>query len=474
MSVKEECGVFGVFSPHPTDVSGICYYGLYALQHRGQESCGIVVNDDGLFISHKDIGLVSEVLTKDVFSSFPKGTMAVGHVRYGTTGATNRANCQPVEVRHKKGYLALAHNGNISNAGRLRDNLEINGAIFHSTSDTEIIAHIITRQRLVCSSIEQAVSNAMNIIDGSYSLIIMSQQKLICARDPYGFRPLCYGKTDSGIYVIASESCALTAVGAHFIADVQPGEIIVFSKEGIEHRTQQCNSKPKSICTFEYIYFARPDSVIDGISVQGSRVKAGRILADKHPINADIVIGTPDSGLDAALGYSLQSGIPYGIGLIKNKYIGRTFIAPGQDTRIDRVKIKLNAISETIKDRRVILVDDSTVRGTTIRRTVGILRDAGAKEVHVRIAAPPFLYPCYYGTDIDSQENLIACHHTTDRIAELIGADTLGYLPLESLDEITGGHGCCTACFSGAYPTPIPVAGKNQFEQRLSEVRTEE
>ena len=378
MSVKEECGVFGVFSPHPADVSGICYYGLYALQHRGQESCGIVVYDDGLFISHKDIGLVSEVLTKDVFSSFPKGTMAVGHVRYGTTGATNRANCQPVEVRHKKGCLALAHNGNISNAGRLRDNLEINGAIFHSTSDTEIIAHIITRQRLVCSSIEQAVSNAMNIIDGSYSLIIMSQQKLICARDPYGFRPLCYGKTDSGIYVIASESCALTAVGAHFIADVQPGEIIVFSKEGIEHRTQQCNSKPKSICTFEYIYFARPDSVIDGISVQGSRVKAGRILADKHPVNADIVIGTPDSGLDAALGYSLQSGIPYGIGLIKNKYIGRTFIAPGQDTRIDRVKIKLNAISETIKDRRVILVDDSTVRGTTFRRTVGILRDAGA------------------------------------------------------------------------------------------------
>ena len=418
MSVKEECGVFGVFSPHPADVSGICYYGLYALQHRGQESCGIVVNDDGLFISHKDIGLVSEVLTKDVFSSFPKGTMAVGHVRYGTTGATNRANCQPVEVRHKKGCLALAHNGNISNAGRLRDNLEINGAIFHSTSDTEIIAHIITRQRLVCSSIEQAVSNAMNIIDGSYSLIIMSQQKLICARDPYGFRPLCYGKTDSGIYVIASESCALTAVGAHFIADVQPGEIIVFSKEGIEHRTQQCNSKPKSICTFEYIYFARPDSVIDGISVQGSREKAGRILADKLPVNADIVIGAPDSGLDAALGYSSQSGIPYGIGLIKIKFIGRTYIATGQDTRIDRVKIKLNAISETIKDRRVILVDDSTVRGTTIRRTVGILRDAGAKEVHVRIAAPPFLYPCYYGTDIDSQENLIACHHTTDRIAE--------------------------------------------------------
>ncbi|MBQ5325454.1 MAG: amidophosphoribosyltransferase, partial [Oscillospiraceae bacterium] len=456
MSVKEECGVFGVFSPHPADVSGICYYGLYALQHRGQESCGIVVNDDGLFISHKDIGLVSEVLTKDVFSSFPKGTMAVGHVRYGTTGATNRANCQPVEVRHRKGYLALAHNGNISNAGRLRDNLEINGAIFHSTSDTEIIAHIITRQRLVCSSIEQAVSNAMNIIDGSYSLVIMSRQKLICARDPYGFRPLCYGKTESGIYVIASESCALTAVGAHFIADVQPGEMIVFSKEGIEHRIQQCNSKPKSICTFEYIYFARPDSVIDGISVQASRVKAGRILADKHPVNADIVIGAPDSGLDAALGYSLQSGIPYGIGLIKNKYIGRTFIAPGQDTRIDRVKIKLNAISETVKDRRVILVDDSIVRGTTIRRTVGILRDAGAKEVHVRISAPPFLYPCYYGTDIDSQENLIACHHTTDRIAELIGADTLGYLPLESLDEITGGHGCCTACFSGAYPTPIP------------------
>lgn len=328
MSVHEECGVFGVSSPENCDVASMSYYGLYALQHRGQESCGIVVNGDGVFTSHKDLGLVNEVFSKDVLYSFPKGRLAVGHVRYGTTGATNRNNCQPIEVNHQKGKMALAHNGNLSNAAVLRNELELSGAIFHSTSDTETIAYIITKERLKAPSIEEAVSRAMNTLDGAYSLVLMSSQKLICARDPYGFRPLCYGKTEDGTYVVASESCAITAVGAEFIRDVEPGEILVFSEQGVVSKKEHCNKKDKKLCIFEYIYFSRPDSVIDGVSVHASRVRAGEILAKSHPVDADIVIGAPDSGLDAALGFSRESGIPYGIGLIKNKYIGRTFISP--------------------------------------------------------------------------------------------------------------------------------------------------
>ena len=311
MSIHEECGVFGVISAEPADVASVVYYGLYALQHRGQESCGIVVNDDGLFSSHKDLGLVSEVFHSEVLSRFPKGTMAVGHVRYGTTGGTNRTNCQPIEVNHQKGRMALAHNGNLSNAAKLRNELELSGAIFHTTSDTETIAYIVTRERLKLPSIEDALSSAMNILEGAYSLVLMSPQKLICARDPYGFRPLCYGKTQDGMYVIASESCALKAVGAEFIRDVEPGEIIVFSKNGIVSRKEHCDSKKKKLCIFEYIYFARPDSEIDGVSVHLSRIEAGKILAREHPADADIVVGVPDSGLDAALGFSRQSGIPY-------------------------------------------------------------------------------------------------------------------------------------------------------------------
>lgn len=470
MSVREECGVFGVMAREPADVAGITYYGLYALQHRGQESCGIVVNDDGVFCSHKDLGLVNEVFTEDVLSRLPEGSMAVGHVRYGTTGGTSRRNCQPIEVNHQKGRMALAHNGNLSNAAELRNELELSGAIFHTTSDTETIAYLVTRERLRKPSIEDALSAAMETFDGAYSLILMSPQKLICARDPYGFRPLCYGVTADGMYVAASESCALAAVGARFVRDVEPGEILVFGKNGVVSRREHCGRQKKRLCVFEYIYFARPDSVIDGRPVHAARVCAGRILAQKHPVEADVVIGVPDSGLDAALGFSRESGIPYGIGLIKNKYIGRTFISPGQHARTDQVRIKLSVIEESVKGKRVVLIDDSIVRGTTSGRIVRLLWEAGAKEIHMRISSPPFLNPCYYGTDIDSKEHLIACRYPVEKIAEIIGADTLGYVPVEALPELSGNCNYCSACFDGNYPTAVPTdTRKERFEQKLSE-----
>ena len=469
MSIHEECGVFGVISPNTFEIASVVYYGLYALQHRGQESCGIVVNDDGVFTSHKDLGLVGEVFHHNVLSSLPDGQIAVGHVRYGTTGGTNRNNCQPIQVNHRKGKMAIAHNGNLSNAAELRDSLEMSGAIFHTTSDTETIAYIVTKERLSSGSIEDAVSRAMDILDGAYSLVLMSSQKLICARDPYGFRPLCYGKTADEMYVVASESSALKAVGAELIRDVMPGEILVFDGATVVSRTEHCGKRDKKLCSFEYIYFARPDSVIDGISVHLARFRAGEILAKHHPIAADVVIGVPDSGLDAALGYSKESGIPYAMGLIKNKYIGRTFISPGQSGRLDQVKIKLSAIEESVKGKRVVLVDDSIVRGTTSGRIVKLLRDAGASEIHMRISAPPFLHPCYYGTDIDSEEHLIACKHSVSEIADIIGADSLGYLPVKELETMIGNKDYCSACFDGCYPTSIPSdTRKDRFEQKLS------
>lgn len=470
MSLHEECGVFGVISPKSQNVAGLTYYGLYALQHRGQESCGIVVNDDGVFTSYKDTGLVGEVFSGDVMSRFPEGTMAVGHVRYGTTGGTTRLNCQPIEVNHQKGKMAIAHNGNLSNAYELRNKLELSGGIFHTTSDTETIAYVVIRERLTSPSIEEAVSRAMNTLEGAYSIVLMSSAKLIAARDPHGFRPLCYGQTKDGTYVIASESCALQSVGASFIRDLLPGEILVFSKDGVESRRKHCGKCPGRICIFEYIYFARPDSVINGISVHEARMRAGRALAKAHPVDADIVIGVPDSGLDAACGFAAESGIPYGIGLIKNKYIGRTFISPGASERVDQVKIKLNAVESTVKGKKVVLIDDSIVRGTTSERIVKLLREAGATEIHMRISAPPFMHPCYYGTDIDSCENLIACHYTVEETAKKIGADSLGYLPIEDLKELIGSTDYCSACFNGDYPTSVPEdTRKDRFERKLSE-----
>ena len=468
MAIHEECGVFGVIQPEPANVGRVVYYGLYALQHRGQESCGIVVNDDGVFASHKDLGLVGEVFGRDVLERFPQGTMAVGHTRYGTTGASNRSNCQPIEVNHQKGRMALAHNGNLSNAAQLRSKLELTGAIFHTTSDTETIAYIVTRERLTSPSIEDALSAAMKHLEGAYSLVLMSPQKLICVRDPHGFRPLCYGKLPGGGYAAASESCALTAVGAEFVRDLEPGEILIFQGDTVSSRREYCGKCPPAHCVFEHIYFARPDSVIDGVSVHAARLRAGSILAEAHPVEADAVVGVPDSGLDAALGYSWTSGIPYEIGLIKNKYIGRTFIAPGQEHRLDQVRLKLSAVRESVAGKRVVLVDDSIVRGTTSGRIAGLLREAGAAEIHLRISAPPFLNPCYYGTDIDSRENLIACHYSVEEIAGILGVDSLGYLPVSALGELFGGH--CSACFTGQYPTDIPSdTRKDRFEQKLSE-----
>ena len=465
--IHEECGVFGVYSEKPVEAAALAFYGLYALQHRGQESCGIIVNDDGLFFTHKDLGLVSEAFTEDVLTKLPRGRIAVAHTRYGTTGASSRRNIQPIEVNHQKGKMALAHNGNLSNAAKLRDQLELSGAIFHTTSDTETIAYIVTQERLKSTSIEEALSKAMNTLEGAYSLILMSAQKLICARDPHGFRPLCYGQLPDGTYIAASESCAIHAVGGRVIRDILPGEILTFGPDGVCSNQEHCGKQDKRLCVFEYIYFARPDSVIDGRAVQTARNKAGQILAMIHPVEADIVIGVPDSGLDAAMGFSRESGIPYSIGLIKNKYIGRTFIAP--DGRLDQVKIKLAPVVEAVRNKRVVLVDDSIVRGTTCGRIIALLREAGAKEVHMRVSAPPFLHPCFYGTDIDSEDQLIAGHLNVSEIAEKIGADTLGYLPVEALEKLAGGEGFCDACFTGNYPTTVPQnVRKDRFEERLS------
>lgn len=486
-SIHEECGVFGVYSDTPYQVAKDVYYGLYSLQHRGQESCGIVVCDDGLFYSHKDLGEVHTVFDGETLDRLPTGTMGIGHVRYSTTGGDGRSNCQPMEVNHQKGRMALAHNGNISNAYELRRDLELGGAIFHTTSDTEIIAYLVTRERLKNPSIEEAVLATIPHLEGAYSLVLMSATKLIAVRDPRGFRPLCYGKKGEGHYIVASESCALEAVGAEFIRDLEPGEVLVFGQpdgkdkgttatgeaDGIVRYSNYIGKKKKKTCIFEHIYFARPDSVIDGVSVHEARMRAGRILAGLDDSSdgkiADVVVGVPDSGLDAALGYSLESGIPYGIGLIKNKYIGRTFISPTQEERVNQVRIKLNPIRSTVEGKRIVLIDDSIVRGTTSGHIVKLLRDAGAKEIHMRISAPPFLHPCYYGTDIDSEENLIACHYPVDEIAKRIGADSLQYLPVESLPELIGSNELCNACFTGDYPTKIPDnTAKNRFEQPLS------
>ena len=466
--LHEECGVFGVITRSGEDVVPMTYRALYALQHRGQESCGIAVNDDGVITGYKDVGLVNEVFTEDVMRKLPAGQMAIGHCRYGTTGGRTRENAQPIVIRHIKGGMALAHNGNLTNASELRTQLELNGAIFSSTSDSEVISYVITRERLRTGSIEEAVCSAMDSLKGAYSLAIMSPRKLIAARDPLGFRPLCIGELEDG-WAVASESCALDAIGAKFLRDVEPGEIVTISRDGIESDRSHCGG-PSAECVFEFIYFARPDSVIDGSCVHTARQRAGAFLALEHPVQADVVIGVPDSGLDAALGYARQSGIPYGVGFVKNKYIGRTFIQPGQTKRENAVRIKLNVIASTVRDKRVILVDDSIVRGTTIARIVELLREAGAREVHVRLSAPPFLYPCYFGTDIDSSDYLIAHNHSLEEIREIIGVDSLGYLNVDYLDKLADNStiGFCNGCFTGQYPCEPPCrAQKSKFEQKI-------
>ena len=470
--LHEECGVFGIYRADSANKSVVAetYHALYALQHRGQESCGIVVNDDGVMKAHKDNGLVTEVFTRDALSKIHEGTMAVGHCRYGTTGMHSRSNAQPLLINHQKGAMALAHNGNLTNAAELREQLEKNGAIFHCTSDTEVIAYIITQERLKCGSIEQAVLNAMQVIKGAYSLVVMSPTKLIACRDPHGFRPLCMGRIGDDV-VFASESCALDAIGATFVRDIEAGEVVVVNEEGI-HSYKMPGACHDGMCIFEFIYFARPDSVIDGSSVHEARIRAGSFLALDHPVQADVVIGVPDSGLDAALGYSQESGIPYGIGFIKNKYIGRTFIQGSQKQRENSVRIKLNVVSSTVKGKRVVLVDDSIVRGTTSARIIKLLRDAGAAEVHFMVSAPPFKYPCYFGTDIPDQKLLVATGRTPEQINEVIGADTLGYLSNEHVVQLAKNAKCgfCTACFTGEYAVePESVLSTDIHDRHLND-----
>ncbi|MBP0963598.1 MAG: amidophosphoribosyltransferase [Oscillospiraceae bacterium] len=454
--IHEECGVFGIWSPTEYDVASEAYMALYALQHRGQESCGIAVNNDGDITAHKDVGLVPDVFHRGVLDKLGLGQMAVGHVRYSTTGKPQRSDAQPLVVRHIKGNMVLAHNGALTNARELREELELGGAIFHTNNDSEVISYIITSERLRRPSIELAIEGAMYRLKGAYSLVIMSPRKLIAARDPNGFRPLCMGRMGDKI-IFASESCAFDSIGASFMRDIEPGEIVVCENGEIQSIRSHCGGKC-NMCVFEYVYNARPDSVIEGISVHEARLKAGAILAQEHPVEADVVIGVPDSGLDAALGYSRESGIPYGVGFIKNRYIGRTFIQPTQSQREKSVRIKLNALAHTVEGKRVVLVDDSIVRGTTSARIVSLLREAGAKEVHMRLSSPPFIDVCYFGTDVSSKKNLIACQMSLEEIRQKIGADTLGYLSIEGIKKVAERPNCeyCVGCFTGQYPIPVP------------------
>jgi len=469
-NLNEKCGVFGIYSKENNyDVASLCYLALYALQHRGQESSGIAVCNDGLMQYHSDLGLVPEVFSKETLEKLGRGNMAVGHVRYSPLDQKNRANAQPLVVRHIKGAMAIAHNGSVTNASLLRDKLQTEGAVFHTTNDTEIIINIITKKRIHTTSIESAIEQAMYEIEGAYSLVIMSPSKLIAVRDSSGFRPLCMGKLNGSV-VFASESCALDSIGAEFVRDIEPGEIVVVDKNGERSIKTHCGKKC-GMCVFEYIYFARPDSVIEGVTVHDARLAAGAFLAEEYPVEADVVIGVPDSGLDAALGFSRKSGIPYGIGFIKNRYIGRTFIQPTQEERDKAVRIKLNTIKSTINKKRVVLIDDSIVRGTTMRRIVKLIRETGAKEVHLRISSPPFINPCYFGTDISSRENLISCNMSKPEICKYLGADSLGFLSIEHVPKIAVNPKCsfCDGCFTGKYPIPEPEqAIKSKYDEPLA------
>ncbi|SHH53906.1 amidophosphoribosyltransferase [Sporobacter termitidis DSM 10068] len=453
MAIHEECGVFGIY-----DAAGNCakstYYGLYALQHRGQEQCGIAAVNNLELTCYKDSGLVGDVFSERVLNDL-NGTMAIGHVRYSTTGGSRRENAQPLTLKYVKGSLAVAHNGNLVNTEDLKREYEYKGAIFHTTTDSEVIAYIIAQERLHSGSVEQAVKRAMSHLYGAYSLVVMSSRKLIAARDPWGFRPLCIGRRGDAI-VFASESCALDSVGATFVRDVEPGEV-VYVQNGELKSLKDSFGNQSNLCIFEYIYFARPDSIIDGQSVHDSRMLAGACLAEEYPVDADVVIGVPDSGLVAAKGYALASGIPFNDGFVKNRYVGRTFIKPDQASREMAVRLKLNPLRATVNGKRVVMIDDSVVRGTTSGQIIRLLREAGATEVHMLSSAPKFISPCYFGTDIPSRKELFACNHTTEEMRQIIGADSLGFLSVESLHKIAPNAKCgfCDACFTENYPIAV-------------------
>ena len=451
--LHEECGVFGIYAPEDEQVAHTIYYGLGALQHRGQEAAGMAVcNTRGPMWNvslHKEMGLVNEVFHGETLDRLI-GNLGVGHVRYSTTGESNIINAQPLVFNYFKGTLALVHNGNITNAKELKEDLIKQGAVFFTSTDSEVIACEIAINRTETDSVEQAIINTAHKLKGGYALIVMSPRKLIGVRDPLGLKPLCLGKRKDS-YILASESCALASVDAEFIRDIKPGEIITITPEGIKSDFSLCQEK-KAHCIFEYIYFARLDSVIDGINVYDARINAGKALARAYPVEADLVVGVPDSGLAAAKGYSEESGIPFGMAFHKNSYVGRTFIKPTQEERESAVHMKLSVIKSVVKDKRIVLIDDSIVRGTTMANLITMLKSAGAKSVHVRISSPPFLYPCYYGTDVPSSSQLIASKHSSEDIRKSIGADSLGYMRTEDFKEMVGNLPVCMACFDNNYP----------------------
>ncbi len=469
--IHEECGVFGITTGvyDRVDVREEVRYALYALQHRGQESCGISVNDHGIISTVKGVGLVPEVLTNEALEKLPMGQMAIGHNRYASSDSADVMNAQPLYIRHAKGTMSLAFNGQLVNAVEIRRELQQQGIIFHTSSDAEVIAYTIAKERLTSHSTEEAVRRAMEKLEGAISMVVMSPRKMIAARDKKGFRPMVIGQLPGGGYVFASETCALEVVGAKFVRDVKPGEIVQV-ENGILSVYQEGTEKPTGLCIFEYVYFARPDSVVEGQSVHHSRKLAGALVSKIKPVNADVVIGSPDSGLEAAMGYAEASGIPYGVGLMKNRYIGRTFIQPTQKERENSVKIKLNAIEATVKGKRVILVDDSIVRGTTSKRVVKILREAGATEVHMRVASPPYTNKCYFGTDNTEKRNLIAARTNEEGIREELGLDSLAFLPLEEMLKVAPDANCgfCIGCFTGEYPVDITKANEvDKFNEKL-------
>lgn len=457
--VKEACGVIGFYNNDHWNLPKDLYYGIFALQHRGQESCGMAVSKNGTVTHHKDMGLANDVFSNDIIEKL-QGDIGIAHCRYSTTGDSEKANAQPLVMSSVNGTLSLAHNGNLVDSAKLRQKLMAEqGAIFHTSLDSEIFAYLIAREEVGEYNLEKAVRRATKMVSGSYALLVMSPEKLVGIRDPLGIKPLCLGMKGKS-YILASESCAIDAIGGTFIRDIEPGELVVIDKEGVHSQLHKEELPTPRPCIFEYIYFARPDSILDGQSIYLSRHIAGKILAQRYPVDADVVIAVPDSGIDAAIGYSEESGIPYGVGLIKNRYIGRTFIQPVQVQREEAVRIKLNTLKHTVDGKKVVLVDDSMVRGTTSASIIKMLKKAGAKEVHMRISAPPFVWPCFFGIDLPEKKQLTACNHTIEEIRELLDADSLGFFKVEDLPLIVPDcklKGYCDACFSGDYPVPVTI-----------------
>lgn len=455
--LHEECGICGVFGHE--EAANLTYLGLYALQHRGQEGAGIVSTDGEKLYSHKQVGLVAEVFKEEDFSRLP-GRSAIGHVRYSTQGENLLKNVQPFMVEYRRGGIAIAHNGNLVNASQLRDELEELGALFQTSMDSEVIIHLLASPKF--TSIQERIASALSRIKGSYSLLFLTEKEMVAARDPYGFRPLILGRLGSA-HVVASETCALDLIQAEYIREIAPGEILVINKEGMKSYFP-LPPAPLRKCIFEFVYFARPDSLLFGLNVHQVRKELGRTLAREQPADADIVIAVPDSGVAAAMGYAEQLGVPYEQGLIRNHYIGRTFIEPAQSIRHFGVKIKLNPVREALRGKRVVVVDDSIVRGNTSRKIIKMIREAGAKEVHMRISSPPTAYPCFYGIDTPTRAELIASSHTVEEINKYITTDSLGYLSLEGMIKACGGKDFCTACFSGDYPVEFP---KDLIERQI-------